>query len=255
MKKVLFFAGAGVIALVVFLSTLVVGVNMSGGVGKDSFLAGLPFVKVRETKKDEKKEKATSGKEGSESSGKPSGEKKKAVDTVVGSEDVGVPAVVLDPAALKDVAAVLQRKMADVELQREDIQREKRALEVLQEQIRKEREETLKVIGEKIAELKRLKREIAEMHRRIKSLQVSIAASERANVERIANIYAKMEPTKAASTLTSMYTSGKQDEVVKILYKMQERSAAKILNAVADPKLAADITERLSRVREESKGE
>ena len=59
-------------------------------------------------------------------------------------------------------------------------------------------------------------------------------------------------PEKAAELLTQLCADGKADTAVKILYLMQDRSAAKTLEAVKDPKTGADITERLQRVTKDA---
>jgi flagellar motility protein MotE (MotC chaperone) len=45
-----------------------------------------------------------------------------------------------------------------------------------------------------------------------------------------------------------MYSSGQQDTVVKIIYLMQDRSAAKTLEAIADAKIGAAITQKLKQI-------
>ena len=42
---------------------------------------------------------------------------------------------------------------------------------------------------------------------------------------------------------------------MKIIYLMQERSAAKTLAAFADPKIGAEITEKLKHINNETSGE
>ena len=94
----------------------------------------------------------------------------------------------------------------------------------------------------------------------LESSRIKIEESEKANLVIIAATYDKMEPEKAgeilinlcAMTKTDGHSAGGIDEAVMILYYMNERKRAKLLDSLVDtkPDLAAVFCEKLKKISE-----
>lgn len=71
----------------------------------------------------------------------------------------------------------------------------------------------------------------------------------RANVQKLALVYDAMSAEGAAPILKQMAESGpgKREQAAEVLARMQPRNAARLLVAMSDPVLAADLLERMSR--------
>lgn len=80
---------------------------------------------------------------------------------------------------------------------------------------------------------------------------VSGSMEENANLKKLAAIYDVMPPENTAKIFQQLVKSNKSAAVVALLNAMKERQTSKVLTLVseADPILAADLTERLKRLK------
>ena len=96
-------------------------------------------------------------------------------------------------------------------------------------------------------------RRMNEAREALDKSRVIIAREEKANLQLLVAKYDNMETTQASEIFYTMCVSGKEDDVVRILYGMQEKKAAKILGDMtrqSDKTISARLTEKLLRVRD-----
>ncbi len=237
MKKAAVVAGVLVVALVLFVASLVVVVRVRGGLSPQrAGLAELPLVGALLP--------VRSGPEPDEAAA----EAAAAAPLPAGRE---APFLRFGPQArLERLAEELKRKVADYEGSLRELERRARELDGWEQQIKQERDALRERFAGEKEELVALRDELAARQAELAGRQVLIEQSEETNLKKTADIYGKMAPESAAQVLKEMYANQKQDAVVKIVYLMQERSAAKTLEALAlsDPAMSAEITDRLKRV-------
>lgn len=152
---------------------------------------------------------------------------------------------------LEYLAEELSVKSADYDGALRRLERRSRELDAWERQLKEERDILRARFGKEKRELTALKDELARTEAALAARRILIDASEEANLKKTAEIYGKMAAASAAQVLTEMYGSGQQETVVKIVYLMQDRSAAKMLEAMTDPKMTAQITEQLKLVGKE----
>lgn len=68
-------------------------------------------------------------------------------------------------------------------------------------------------------------------------------ADKQANVKKMAELLGQMTETDAAGVLKSLVDKGSTDYVLQLLDQIEQRDAAKILDALESPTLVADLTE------------
>ncbi len=96
---------------------------------------------------------------------------------------------------------------------------------------------------------------LADLKRREEQLlksRIMINTLEKANMERLAATYDKMDSAQAGKILITMMTNNQLEDAVKILYYMSERQAGGLLGEIADtkPEFAGKLTQELKKVRE-----
>jgi len=156
-------------------------------------------------------------------------------------------------------------KVADTEVNFDELTRQQNARTVSLDQ----REAQLRTQETRLAEeAARLKQEIAalesvqmqtlealrkvhEARAALEENRVVITREERANLKLLVAKYDKMSTAEAGAIFQSMCASGREDVVVRILYTMKERSAAKILAEMDNKSTSARLTELLLRVRDQ----
>jgi hypothetical protein len=151
-------------------------------------------------------------------------------------------------ARLTKLVGELELKKAEYEALLLQVQRKSRELEAWEKQLTVERDqlrETFRKEKEKLAEARN---ELDLRESQMESRLLAIKDNEQANLTSLAAIYDKMAPEQAAEILAKMYEDGQQDSVVTIIYLMQERSAAKTLEAFPDATIGAQITGKLQHI-------
>jgi chromosome segregation ATPase len=122
-----------------------------------------------------------------------------------------------------------------------------------QDQLKKDIEELTDLRTELTSTVAALKQE----HERLLKTRIEIQESEKQNLAAIAATYDKMNAGGAAEIFTNMSKLDTEqskglDDVVKILYYMNDRTKAKVLAELvnSEPKLAAVLSQELKRIRE-----
>jgi hypothetical protein len=86
----------------------------------------------------------------------------------------------------------------------------------------------------------------------LKNLMLEVATTERANMTKIAGRYDKMGSREASTIMIMMNKNNQLEDVVLILYYMDDKTGAKLLGEIAktEPLLASVLTTQLKRVKE-----
>lgn len=124
--------------------------------------------------------------------------------------------------------------------------REKR-LEIAQGLLTQEAQDLENLRLKVVAQLPRLKEAKAELIQ----TRIRIDRTESGNLERLAKTYEKMDAAAGSEILAKMVSHEQEDDAVKILYFMSDRSAAKLLAELTDKDLAARLCEKMKKVEKE----
>jgi len=239
-KKILTIAGCALLFLGLFAGSLILAINLRGGLGEShAKLAQLPLlgalIKVQQGEAPTDQE--TTQPEGAEKV----------------PEAPSLPPLT-KTAALERFARELEEEKSNYEAMVNKATRQQRELDAWQKQLEKEGRQLLERLKGERGALEQLKREVEQEKAALNALQVEITGRESANLKKAAEIYGKMAPQDAAEVLEEICAQGKQDMVVKIIYFMPGRNAAKTLASIKDPKVSAEITEKLSHIRNNRPG-
>ncbi len=235
MRKAILIGGTVFLGVVAFMACLVVVINSQGGLKPShAGLARVPVVgsllNVRGAPEEEAVQEA-------------------AAEARELPADRDVPFLRLgSEARLQTLAEELGVKKAEYELALSRLERRSRELDAWERQLKKERDELRQKFNREKEDLARLRTECDQRQTDLDALQIAIEQAEKSNLKKMAEIYSKMDAERASEILTEMYSADQQETVVKIVYLMEGRSAAKVLGAITDSKVGADITERLKRV-------
>lgn len=137
-------------------------------------------------------------------------------------------------AAVRDREARLEKRAAQIDLILRDLQASREAHDALLRQVTTELKQAAGRVNEveaKAADLEKKK--------------VDLDAAEKKNLERMAALYDAMAPETAGPILRQMADSGRMDTAVKVLSLMKERQAARVLEALGDTMLAAQLLDRM----------
>jgi len=153
-----------------------------------------------------------------------------------------------EPARLQRLAEALDRKRADYEVRLQRLERRERELDAWQKQLEQERDLVRARLDRESEDLAGQRQQLAQERSQVEASQVAIAQAEESNLKKAAQIYARMSSDKAAEILERMYAGTDQDAVVKLIYLMDSRAAAKTLEAFSESQISADITQRLKNI-------
>jgi len=126
-----------------------------------------------------------------------------------------------------------------------------RRLQVAREDLRKEarRLETLR------SRLAAAAAGLKESRAALEKSRLAVREDEQRNLKHTAEIYDSMESRAAADIIQSMCKNQQEEDAAKILHFMKERSVAKLLAAIDDRGLVADLCRKMKRIREPESGE
>lgn len=93
---------------------------------------------------------------------------------------------------------------------------------------------------------------IREAMAALENSRIRIRKEEQINIKRIAAVCEKMDSASGSAMLASMCSNNQEEDAVKILRFMSERSAGKILAEMSDKEMAARLCSKLKVIQEES---
>jgi flagellar motility protein MotE (MotC chaperone) len=159
---------------------------------------------------------------------------------------------------LKELVAELREKMQQYDQKLKAIEKDRERLQIAQQGLKKD-----------IETLNNLRVDIATTAASVKTerdmlvkTRVEVQQTEKVNLTAIAAAYDKMDATRASEILRSMAVgprssgatarAASEDDAIKILHFMQDRTKAKVLAEMAatEPTLAATLCQKLKQVTE-----
>ena len=149
---------------------------------------------------------------------------------------------------LKSLVYEVREKIQEYDGKLEELKLHEQRLQVVQDTLKKDIEQldNLRIeLASTVASLK-------EERDKLPKSRIEIAQEETSNLMSIAAAYDKMDPEAAGRILTNMSQeqNNDNDDAVKILYYMTDRTRAKLLAqlATSEPKLAASFCKRLKEI-------
>jgi len=138
----------------------------------------------------------------------------------------------------------VRAKMDECRDREKDLAAQEKRIQIACEDLRREAQqlETLRTHLASAAAKLRDSREALQQTR------LAVAADEQANLKHTAGIYDKMASEEAAAIIESMCNNAQDTDAVKILHFMEERTVAKVLDAIKDKDLVAGLTDKLKRI-------
>lgn len=142
----------------------------------------------------------------------------------------------------------IREKMKEHRFKERELAQEENRIATSRETLQEDIERLNKLRDELTSILSSLKAQEANLLQ----ARLKINASEKANMQRMAARYDKMNVTQSSQILISMATNNQLDDAVKILHYMTERTSAKLLGEIGKDQamLAAALCDRLKYVEE-----
>ncbi|AMV25634.1 hypothetical protein VT84_14650 [Gemmata sp. SH-PL17] len=139
-----------------------------------------------------------------------------------------------------DHQAQLERKALQISLVLQDVQAQREATDALLRQVTTELKTATKNPEPEPKAVEDLKKRQAEDR-----------ANEIKNYEKLAAVYDAMTPEGAAPILKQMAESGtgKMEQAAQILVRMKERNTARLMEALGDPALAAQLMDKVRQLK------
>ncbi|MFO8014498.1 MAG: hypothetical protein R6X20_14465 [Phycisphaerae bacterium] len=153
----------------------------------------------------------------------------------------------------KHLMALVQQvrgKLDQCRLREKDLAAHQRRLQVAREDLRKEAQHLETLRARLAAAAARLK----ESRAALEASRLAVQADEQRNLKHTAEIYDVMDAEAAARIIENMCKNQQHDDAAKILHFMKERSVGKLLAAISDPNLVADLCQKMKRIREPGQG-
>jgi flagellar motility protein MotE (MotC chaperone) len=149
----------------------------------------------------------------------------------------------------------MQGLIFDIREKMKEFKSKERSLTEQEERIRVAREglqEDITRLNQLQAQLTLVYEKIRKQETSLQSRQLDISQTERANMQKLAQTYDKMDAAQAGKVLIAMSTNQQLQDAVKILYYMSERTSAKVIGEIAStkPDVASVLSLELKRVRD-----
>lgn len=164
-------------------------------------------------------------------------------DADTGQEQSG-----LSERQLQNLIYDVRQKMRDYAVRERELDQEAERIDIARISLQDDIEE-LNSLREKLdLTLAALK----EKEEQIQKSVIEIESIERANIQRLAITYDRMDPAQAGKIMMSMAANNQLQDVVKILYYMNERNAGRVLGEIGTtrPEVAGILSLQLKRVKE-----
>ncbi|NLH15510.1 MAG: hypothetical protein GX455_02915 [Phycisphaerae bacterium] len=149
----------------------------------------------------------------------------------------------------------MQGLIFDIREKMKEYKFKERQLTEQEERIRVAREglqEDITRLNQLQAQLTLVYEKIRKQESSLQARQLDISQTEKANMQKLAQTYDKMDSAQASKVLISMAANQQLADAVKILYYMSERTSAKVIGEIATtkPDVASVLSLELKRVRE-----
>ncbi len=147
---------------------------------------------------------------------------------------------------LTELIREVRLKIRNCRKKTDELEKREKRVRIAGEMLKKQAEELEALRMQLVSPLTRIREVIAELE----STRVHIAKNEQSNMKRIAKMCEKMDSANGSQMLIGMCQNNQEDDAVKILYYMSERSAGKLLAEITDKTLAAKLCGKLKKVQE-----
>jgi len=148
---------------------------------------------------------------------------------------------------LDELVRNLRQRIADCRAQAQQLSEREKQISIVQDQLNRQAQELEDLRVKAAAALVALRQEKEAME----AEKVKITAEGRVNLKKTAAIYEKMDAIAGGKILADMCLESNEDSVVRILYYMSDRSAAKVIEALEDKKLAARLCDKIKHIHEQ----
>jgi flagellar motility protein MotE (MotC chaperone) len=135
-----------------------------------------------------------------------------------------------------------------LELIHEDLRGERKTVDALRQQVAAEMKaltDKLNILENKANDIDKQKKKIQDLDEQVKQSMFEMDSVEQKRIKQIASMYDSMEAQVAGGLLQEMADTGKMDTAVKILSNMQPRQSAKVLTEMEDRGTAVQILDKL----------
>ncbi len=164
------------------------------------------------------------------------------------TDDEDESAMSLSEKQLQNLIHEVRTRLQECRTKEKYLQEESERVEMAREGLREEIDR-LNTLREKVATtVRQLERQEQELQASI----VTVGALEKTNFQHLASTYDKMDSASAGRILLTMASGPQMHDAVKILYYMNERTAAKVIAEISTsrPEAAAMLCLQLKRVQE-----
>ncbi|MBN1818905.1 MAG: hypothetical protein JW828_16195 [Sedimentisphaerales bacterium] len=143
----------------------------------------------------------------------------------------------------------IRNKMKEYEIREKDLIVQEQRIQTARGVLQEEMDRLAKLNEHMTLTLEDLKRQDEQL----KKTRIEIKSIEKANLQRLATTYDKMDAANAGKIMVSMMKNQQMDDAVKIVYYMSERTAAELLGQIAStqPDLAGVMSLELRKIKEE----
>ncbi len=139
----------------------------------------------------------------------------------------------------------LRLKMDQVAAKEGKLQKREKRLELAEKLLLKQAKDLETLRMELVTPLTDLR----EAKAKLDATRIDIDQEEQVNLKKIAGQYNVMNPVEGSAILVGMCKNNQEDDVVKILYYMEERPAAGMLTALTDTNMAARLVGKLKTIK------
>jgi flagellar motility protein MotE (MotC chaperone) len=142
-------------------------------------------------------------------------------------------------------------RQKSLELICQDIRGERVAMDDLRKQLNEDLKgmtERIEALERKAGDVDQKRKQLSDQNKELNQSMVRVEDSEKASIKRLATVYDSMDADSAAQHLQQMADTGKMDTAVKILSAMRERQAAKVLAQFPDRTTVVQLLEKMKSV-------
>ncbi len=141
----------------------------------------------------------------------------------------------------------LRLKIDAYRAKQKQLDKQQKQIQLAGQLLEKQAKELEALRMELVAPLTRLR----EVRASLENTRIRVAKLEKSNLKRTATIYEKMDATRGVGILIAMCKNNQEDDVVKILFYMSEKKAAKLLAEMQDQNIAAKLCQKLKMIQED----
>jgi hypothetical protein len=145
---------------------------------------------------------------------------------------------------LDDLIKEVRVKMNDLDRRQRDLDERENRLQLSADQLKRKAQELEQLRIELVSAMTPLKAERAQLMK----YRTLIESQEVENLQNTAKMWSKMDPAAAARLIIEMFQTRKGDDATKIIYYLDEKSWAAIMDEIRETGTGVEIIQRQIRV-------